>query len=754
MQMSRSFRISGIVLCLAFTTAVACAGSLMPDLAIPRLFHTQHPQDPVVGEYALAENFLPQNAIPAIYHVNCEPRWIPHTSLFWYEDVSREGTHYVLVNVTAKTKSVVTPDQLHDLFGTLIDPARDPALLVSPDGTKGVLLRGYNLYLWDLASGEETPLTRDGTTDHFYGRQSDTTLEITSQQRSGDPVVPYAAWSPDSTRLVTFRVDQRDVLPLYLLQNAPENNTLRPVQYTYHYSMPGEEHVAHYESVFIDTRTGSVTRVQYRPWPETSMMDAGIFNLQWWSQNGSQVHALYVERGERTLRFLEIDPATGAAREVITESGPSYRESNLDYGAIPNIYVYEETGDIIWFSERDGYGHLYLYDTNGGLTNQVTKGDWVVRTLEYVDEGAGWIYFTAGGREAGRDPYYHHLYRIHPDGTGLALLTPEDADHEITFAPDGSCFVDSFSRVDMPPVTVVRSPDGTMILELERGDISSLTALCWKPPERITVKARDGITDLYGLVFYPTSFDPGRTYPVVDSVYPGPQCIVTSKPFPSKFDWNGKVFWKCQSLSELGFIVVTIDGMGTPFRSKAFHDVSYGHMGDAGGLADHIGGITQLAAGRPYMDLERVGIYGHSGGGFMTAQAMLTYPGFYKVGVASAGNHDNWLYESLWGEKYEGMPDGENYLEQVTSLKAANLTGDLLIVTGDMDDNVHPSMTMQLVDALVQQNRTFDMLVLPNRNHEFNYDPYFMKRQFDYFVLHLMERQPPEYVFQVPWISD
>ena len=241
---------------------------------------------------------------------------------------------------------------------------------------------------------------------------------------------------------------------------------------------------------------------------------------------------------------------------------------------------------------------------------------------------------------------------------------------------------------------------------------------------------------------------------MVDSVYPGPQIIVTEKPFPAQNTWNAKIFWKCQALSELGFIVINLDGLGTPFRSKPFHDVSYGHMGDAGGLIDHVGGIKELAASRRFMDIQKVGIYGHSGGGFMTAQALLTYPEFYKVGIASAGNMDNRLYESLWGEKYEGMPDGDNYLEQVTAVKAANLTGDILFVVGDMDDNVHPSMTIQLVNALIQQNKTFDMLVMPNRNHDFNYDPYFIDRQFDYFVLQLKETTPPDHVFSVPWIPD
>lgn len=629
-----------------------------------------------------------------------------------------------------------------------VAPADDD--LVSPDGRLALSLDGDNLSLRDLENGAVRALTADGTRDYFYGRVADVSSEPVTRARENGTVTPYAAWSPDSRRVRTFRVDQRNVTPLALLQYSPENETLRPVPYTYRYSMPGED-VAQYEPVVVDVANGTAVRVDYAPWPHTSMMDAGEFVLAWWSGDGTKVHSLYVERGEQTLRLLEEDPVSGAVQEVLNESGETSLESNLDYGGRPNVHVNETTGEVLWFSERSGYGHLYRHGAEGGLLNAVTSGDWVVRSLVAVDGDR--VYFTAGGREPGRDPYYRHLYRVRADGTDLALLTPEDADHEVSFAPDGSAFVDTCSRVDAPPRTVVRAADGTLLLKLGEGDVAYLDALGWRPPEQVVVEATDGQTDLYGLLFLPTDFDPGASYPVVDSVYPGPQSIVTAKAFPADYSWNAKIFWKCQALAELGFAVVTLDGPGTPYRSKAFHDAAYGCMGDAGGLADHVAGITALGENRSYMDLDRVGIYGHSGGGFMTAQALLTYPGFYEAGVASAGNQDNRLYGSYWGEKYEGMPDGDTYLEQVTALKAANLTGHLLFVTGDLDDNVHPSMSLQLADALIEANRTFDMLVLPNRNHHFNYDPYFIRRQFDYFVLHLQGAAPPDYAFDVPWIA-
>ena len=343
--------------------------------------------------------------------------------------------------------------------------------LVSPDGRLALFLEGDNLSLRDLETGAVRALTADGTTDYFYGRIADVSGEPVTAARENGTATPYAAWSPDSRRVRTFHVDQRNVTPVSLLRYSPENGTLRPISYTYRYSMPGEN-VAQYEPVVIDIANGTAVWVDHQPWPHTSMMDTGEFTLAWWSGDGTTVNSLYVERGEQTLRLLEEDPASGAVRESVNESGPTYIESNLDYGGVPNVRVNATSGEFLWFSERSGWGHLYRYDADGRLMNAVTSGDWVVRTLVAVD--GDWIYFTAGGREPGRDPYYRHLYRVRPDGTDLSLLTPEDADHEISFAPDGSSFVNTYSRADAPPRTVVRGADGTLLLELEEGDISYL----------------------------------------------------------------------------------------------------------------------------------------------------------------------------------------------------------------------------------------------------------------------------------------
>jgi dipeptidyl aminopeptidase/acylaminoacyl peptidase len=368
-----------------------------------------------------------------------------------------------------------------------------------------------------------------------------------------------------------------------------------------------------------------------------------------------------------------------------------------------------------------------------------------------VDENNSQVYFTAGGKEPGRDPYYRHIYKVNLNGSDLQLITPEDADHNVLVDPSGTAFIDTYSTVEEPPVTVIRDLFGNVILNLEKGDIKNITDMGWKPPERFRVKALDGKTDLYGLLIKPTNFNASQKYPVVETVYPGPWIIVTAKSFPGDLAWVNKIFWRAQAVAELGFIVVTLDGPGTPFRSKDFHDASYGHLGDAGGLTDHINALKQLALERPYMDLSRVGMFGHSAGGFMTAQALITYPEFYRVGVASAGDYDSQYYGAYWGEKYEGPKS--DYKEQITSLKAGNLTGKLLLIAGDVDDNVNPCMTMQLVDAFINADRPFDLLIMTNRNHDLSYDTYYLHRLFGYLEENLKKHGQSQWAAQSSFLS-
>jgi dipeptidyl-peptidase 4 len=605
--------------------------------------------------------------------------------------------------------------------------------MLSPDNTLAIFVHDHNLWIKEIATGRKYPLTSNGSQDYAYAERSDTVLHPVSQARLNETPLPYAVWSPDSRRIATFRMDQRNVAPLHLLEYVPDSN-LRPKSWMYKFAMPDEKRVPVYEPVIIDVLEKKVIPVSYEPQPEVSLMDTDEDVLQWWSDDGRVIYSLFADRGEKALHLLETNPHNGQTREILNDSGPTYIEANLDYASLPNAKVLKN-GDIIWFSEKKGYGHLYLFDKEGKQKSAITSGNWSVRKLLFVDENKSLVYITAEGREAGRDPYYRHLYKVNLNGTGLTLLTPENADHNIQVSPGGTAFVDTYSRADLPPVTVLRDPNGNVTLTLEKGDIENLTEIGWKPPENFSIKALDGKTDLFGLLIKPTDFNASKKYPIVEEVYPGPWTIVTAKSFPGDMSWVNKILWRGQALSELGFIVVLMDGPGTPYRSKEFHDASYGHLGDAGGLSDHINALKKLAEGRPYMDLKRVGMFGHSAGGFMTAQALLTYPAFYKVGVASAGDYDSRFYGAYWGEKYEGV--NANYTEQITSLKAGNLTGDLLLITGDVDDNVNPCMTMQLVDAFINADKPFDLLVMTNRNHDLSYDPYYLHRLFEYFTDHL-----------------
>ena len=405
---------------------------------------------------------------------------------------------------------------------------------------------------------------------------------------------------------------------------------------------------------------------------------------------------------------------------------------------------------MIWFSERDNWGQLYLYDLETGkLKNQITSGDGNVTQLLRVDESRRVLYFLGVGREKGRDPYFTHLYRIGFDGRNQQLLTPEHATHEISLAPSGKFFVDAYSTPEVPPVAVVRDIEGREALALETADASRLYAAGWKAPVPFTVKARDGNTDLYGLMYKPTSLDPTRKYPIINHIYPGPQTgSVGGRAFsPARGD--------AQALAELGFIVVELDGMGTPWRSKKFHEAYYGDMGD-NTLPDQVTGMKQLAQRYPWIDIERAGIYGHSGGGYAAAGAMFRYPDFFKAGISEAGNHDNREYEDDWAEKWQGLletrPDGTtNYDNQANQNVAKNLKGKLLLAHGTMDTNVPPYNTLLVVNELIKANKDFDLLMLPNRGHGFGNEPYMIRRRWDYFVRYLLGAEPPkEYELHPP----
>ena len=410
--------------------------------------------------------------------------------------------------------------------------------------------------------------------------------------------------------------------------------------------------------------------------------------------------------------------------------------------------VIPASNQVIWYSQRDDWGHLYLYDLKtGNLKRHLTEGNWNVLQVLRLDEEGRSIVFTGAGREEG-DPYFQYLYSIDMDGSGdVKLLTPENSNHSVTLSPSGQYFIDSYSTPVVPPVIKLRDREGRELLMLEKADISLLIEAGWQPPVPFSVKARDGVTDIYGLLFKPTDFDPAQKYPIINSIYPGPQTgSVGSRSFSASRGDR-------QALAELGFIVVSIDAMGTPMRSKSFHAAYYGNMGD-NGLPDQITGMKQLAERYPWIDIDRVGIYGHSGGGFASTDAILRYPDFFKVAVSGAGNHDNRNYEDDWGEKWQGLlvtnPDGStSYDNQANQLLAKNLKGKLLLAHGTMDSNVPMYNTLLVVNELIAANKDFDLILFPNRSHGFSGEGYMTRRRWDYFVRHLMGAEPPkEFTFK------
>ena len=625
-------------------------------------------------------------------------------------------------------------------------PERESAAEVrSPDGQWIALVKDENLWVRAAGSGEEIELSRDGERDWGYAVPPEACCDAVTRVRRKTEKRPVLVWSADSRRIGTYRLDERGVKDLHLLETAKG----RPILHSYKYALPGDSVIPRYTVHVFDV----TTRTQVNA--DRAAQDAVNTSCCWFQTDtlwkdarwGNGSDQFFYTQGKRDFDELELvvmDASTGATRTVLTEKSKTFIELNPLSGGLPNWRVIRQNREVVWWSERDGWGHLYLFDAaTGALRSRITSGPWLVVDLLHVDETQNWVYFTAVGREAGRDPYARHLYRVHLDGTGIQLLTPEDADHAISAAPSGNLFVDTHSRPDQPPTTVLRRPDGSVLMTVQESDVARYLELAGDLPERITVKARDGVTDLHGLLFKPSDLDPAQQYPVIVYIYPGPQVgSVGSRQF------TVAPRGEARALAELGFIVVQLDAFGTPGRAKAFHDAYYANMGD-NGIPDQIGALEQLAARHRWIDLDRVGIYGHSGGGFSSTGAILRYPDFFDVAVSTAGNHDNRSYDYSWGEKYHGLlvhddrKGGDNFNTQANHLLAKNLKGRLLLMYGTLDDNVHPNATLLLIEELIKNNKDFDMLVMPNRNHGFAGEPYVVRKTWDYFVQHLLGAAPP-----------
>ena len=753
------------------------------------------PRSLTAADYAQAEKFMPYNVMPLVLRANVRPTWLPGDR-FWYRNaIENEGSEFILVDPKRETRALAfdhariaaalsaatgkTYDATHlpfstfdlsadgktisfsaegkrwscDLKGKSLKPieggdaapperrrgeGRRPGAderpeVLSPDKLFAVFIRDHNLWVREVSTQTEKQLTTDGIKD--YGYATDNAGWI----RSDRPVV---SWSPDSKKIATFRQDQREVGEMYLV----ETKVGHPVLQAWKYPLPGDKVVSMIERVVIHLDGPRLVRLNMPPDQHRSTFtddiksgDGGMEDVQW-SPDGSRIVFVSTSRDHKHEVLRLADPQTGEVRDVFEEKVATYFEAGSDHA---NWRFLAASNEVVWFSERDNWGHLYLYDLETGrLKNQITTGEWPVLQLLRVDEKNRKITFLGGGREKGRDPYIRHLYSVGLDGRDLRLLTPEDADHEVSLSPSGLYFIDSYSKTEVPQVSVLRNAEGKLILSLEKADISRLLAVGWKPPLPFTVKARDGVTDLHGLMFRPTNFDPGKTYPVINNIYPGPQSgSVMSRSFlPAHGD--------AQALAELGFVVVQLDGMGNPGRSKAFHDAYYGNMGD-NTLPDQVAGMKELAQRYPWIDIERAGIWGHSGGGFASCDAMFRYPDFFKVGVSQAGNHDNRGYEDDWGEKWQGLlvanADGtSNYDGQANQNFAKSLKGKLLLAHGTMDSNVPPYNTLLVVNELIKANKDFDLILFPNRGHGFAGEPYMVRRRWDYFVRHLLGAEPPK----------
>jgi dipeptidyl aminopeptidase/acylaminoacyl peptidase len=577
----------------------------------------------------------------------------------------------------------------------------------SPDGKWSASIRDSNVFLHSQDDNKDLQLTRDGKEGLAYG-----TLK----------------WSPDSQSLVAFRIEPGDRKEVFLVESSPKDGG-RAKLHTRPYPLPGDK-LTIYEMHLFHVADQKEIKV------DVDKLDFGMPRLRW-KKDGHTFTYEKVDRGHQRFRLIEVDSHTGNVRNLIDERAKTFIWTAHMDGMNWNIVNYlSKTDEILYISERDGWRHLYLVDAvEGRIKNQITKGDWVVRGIDRIDEDNRQIWFRASGRNEGQDPYFIHNYRINFDGTGLIALTEANGNHTAQFSPDRVYLIDTYSRVDAAPGHELRrTGDGKLVCELEKADITDVQAKGWEPPEVFTTKGRDGKSDIWGIICRPRKFDPAKKYPVIEQIYAGPQGSFVPKSFaPVR---------RFASLTELGFIVVQIDGMGTANRSKSFHDVCWHNLKDAG-FPDRILWHQAVAKKYPYYDISRVGIYGGSAGGQNATAGVLFCPDFYKVAVSGCGCHDNRMDKASWNEQWMGYPVGPHYAECSNIDNAHRLRGKLLLIVGEMDTNVPPESTLRLVDALIKAGKDFEMLVVPGAGHGMG-GAYGNRRLQDFFVRHLHGVEPPD----------
>lgn len=586
------------------------------------------------------------------------------------------------------------------------DPENEGGPVKSPDGTHEAYIKNYNIYVRNIADGTERRLTDDGGLGFYYSC--------------------YMSWSADGTRIAASKLRRAEKHYVSFVESSPADQ-LQPKLHTMEYCKPGDE-VDYREPRIVDVATGTL----YAPSTELFSQQYNLGH-PYWLGDSDKIYFEYNQRGHKVYRLLEYSASTGKVRPVVEETSDKF----VNYSRLWRRYI-RDNKELLWTSERDNHNHIYLYDVaTGEVKRQITSGEWYVRSIIDVDEEQGVIYFTASGMNPKEDPYLVHYYRVGIDEGEPVCLTPEEGEHKAVFSPDRSLIVDTYSKADTPPVTELRDGrTGKLVMKLEKADISALLAEGWQAPEVFAAPGRDGKTLMWGIIQRPSNFDPKKSYPVIEYIYAGPGSAYVPKSFMA-YNWN------TTALAELGFIVVQLDAMGTSFRSKEFEEMCYKNLKDAG-LPDRIAWIKAAAEKYPYMDVERVGIYGCSAGGQESTAAVLQYPEFYKAAYSACGCHDNRMDKIWWNEQWMGYPVDESYAESSNVEMAHKLSRPLMLVVGEMDDNVDPASTMQLVNALIKAGKDFELVVLPGERHTMG-GAYGDHKRYDFFVRTLMNKFAPDW---------
>lgn len=618
---------------------------------------------------------------------------------------------------------------------------------LSPNKMYAAFVKDHNLFIRNVFTGEITQVTSDGEEYFEYAGTNDSDTTPISRKLTGTNPPAGVLWSPDSKKLLTYKLDQRNVKDLYLIQSVPAGDTPeRPVLHKYKYQMAidKDEELA-YSSIYIydlekktlkESKCGKYISNFFPPF-------APGFDVAVWCDDGINYITYIMSRDFKKAGIYKVNAETGEYNHLFDEETDTFLffdfykginyEQGVDFLSVKLAHFYENSNKMLWLSNRDGNFHIYSCDLNcKEPVTQITKGQWTVRELMRVDEKNGRIYFTASGREEGVNPYYKMLYSINLDGTDMKPLTPENANHIIHFSPGLSCFTDCYSTVDKPQKVIVRDVQGQQLMDVVRADATKLIERCLTMPKQFCVKAADGETDIYGILVLPPDFDPNKKYPMIDCYYGGVQVSNVPKNFI-----GGVAAGYSESLAQLGFVCMIVDGRGTPLRSKAFHDYAHQNLASCAGMEDHIAAIKQLLKRYNFLDGERIGVWGHSGGGYAAYKCLIEHGDVYKVAVSGGANHIQEIYISYWSERFMNRYDKELWRKQSSEGDASKLNGKLLLIHGELDDNTHPANTMRIVDSLIKADKDFDMLIIPNTHHNVSAHPYYVRRLWDYFVKNL-----------------